>query len=76
MLFKAIQKKWALCAFFYRNKKALLSRAFLLRSFWDENENEVPDIRLASTPLSHRWLSGVEAISLGTLICRCSISEI
>jgi hypothetical protein len=25
-------------------------------------------VRLASTPLSHRWLSGVEAISLGTLI--------
>jgi hypothetical protein len=23
---------------------------------------------MASTPLSHRWLSGVEAISLGTLL--------
>ncbi len=33
-----------------------------------------PSVRLASTPLSHRWLSGVEAIPLGTLIYCCSLS--
>jgi hypothetical protein len=33
-------------------------------------------MRLASTPLSHRWLSGVEAIPLGTLIYCCSLIRI
>jgi hypothetical protein len=48
-----------------------------------ERENKVPTIcDMASiirqahhnAPLSHRWLSEVEAISLGTLIYCCSLN--
>ena len=57
-----------------RRRRCNTQNWFQNENYWrDEHENKVPTIcDMASTPLSHRWLSGVEAISLGTLIYCCS----